>query len=131
MSGNLFIVSAPSGAGKTSLVGALLAADPQVRKSVSYTTRAPRPSEADGREYHFVSTAEFERMQERGEHMEKKGEAVEKRGEALDEKAVQLEEAGKPKAAKTVRKKAKHMKKKGEMMQEKISPITKHWWKSE
>ncbi|MEK6594405.1 MAG: guanylate kinase [Pseudomonadota bacterium] len=70
MSGNLFIVSAPSGAGKTSLVGALLAADPQVRKSVSYTTRAPRPSEADGREYHFVSTAEFERMQERGDFLE-------------------------------------------------------------
>jgi guanylate kinase len=70
MSGSLFIVSAPSGAGKTSLVGALLATDPQVRKSVSYTTRAPRPGEADGREYHFVSVAEFERMQARGEFLE-------------------------------------------------------------
>jgi guanylate kinase len=70
MSGSLFVVSAPSGAGKTSLVGALLAADPQVRKSVSYTTRAPRPGEADGREYHFVSVAEFERMQARGEFLE-------------------------------------------------------------
>jgi guanylate kinase len=70
MSGNLYIVSAPSGAGKTSLVAALLAADPQVRKSVSYTTRAPRPGEADGREYHFVSIAEFERMQARGEFLE-------------------------------------------------------------
>lgn len=70
MSGSLFIVSAPSGAGKTSLVGALLAADPQVRKSVSYTTRAPRPGEMDGREYHFVSIAEFERMQASGEFLE-------------------------------------------------------------
>jgi guanylate kinase len=70
MSGNLFIVSAPSGAGKTSLVDALLAADPQVRKSVSYTTRTPRPGEVDGREYHFVSSAEFESMQARGEFLE-------------------------------------------------------------
>lgn len=70
MSGTLFIVSAPSGAGKTSLVGALLAADPLVRKSVSYTTRGPRPGEVNGREYHFVTTAEFERMLERGEFLE-------------------------------------------------------------
>lgn len=70
MSGILFIVSAPSGAGKTSLVGALLAADPLVRKSVSYTTRGPRPGEVNGREYHFVTTAEFERMLERGEFLE-------------------------------------------------------------
>ncbi|MBY0439740.1 MAG: guanylate kinase [Burkholderiales bacterium] len=62
MSGCLFVVSAPSGAGKTSLVQALLAADPAVRKSVSYTTRDPRPGEADGHDYHFVDMAEFERM---------------------------------------------------------------------
>jgi guanylate kinase len=70
MSGNLFIVSAPSGAGKTSLVGAMLAADPLVRKSVSYTTRAPRPGEVDGREYHFVSTTEFGRMLDHGDFLE-------------------------------------------------------------
>ncbi len=70
MSGSLFIVSAPSGAGKTSLVAALLAADPQVRKSVSYTTRSPRPGEADGREYHFISGAAFEQMVKRGEFLE-------------------------------------------------------------
>jgi guanylate kinase len=62
MTGCLFIVSAPSGAGKTSLVSALLAADPLVRKSVSYTTRAPRPGEENGRHYHFVTLEEFERM---------------------------------------------------------------------
>jgi len=70
MSGNLFIVTAPSGAGKTSLVGALRAADPQVHKSVSYTTRQPRPGEVNGRDYHFVTPAEFERMLERGEFIE-------------------------------------------------------------
>jgi guanylate kinase len=70
MSGTLFIVSAPSGAGKTSLVDALLKADPQVRKSVSYTTRAPRRGEVDGIEYHFVSTTEFEGMLIRGEFLE-------------------------------------------------------------
>jgi len=70
MSGILFIVSAPSGAGKTSLTGALLEADPQVRKSVSYTTRGPRPGEADGHDYHFVTAEEFERMLERGEFLE-------------------------------------------------------------
>ena len=70
MSGILFIVSAPSGAGKTSLISALLDADPHVRKSVSYTTRDPRPGEADGHDYHFVTAAEFERMLERGEFLE-------------------------------------------------------------
>jgi guanylate kinase len=70
MSGSLFIVSAPSGAGKTSLVAALLAADPAVHKSISYTTRAPRPGEADGREYHFVSDAVFAQMADRGEFLE-------------------------------------------------------------
>lgn len=70
MSGCLFIVSAPSGAGKTSLVGALLAADPAITKSVSYATRAPRPGERNGRDYHFVSPEEFERMRSGGEFLE-------------------------------------------------------------
>jgi guanylate kinase len=62
MSGSLFVVSAPSGAGKTSLVHALLAADPVVRKSVSFTTRAARPAETDGEDYHFVSPEQFAQM---------------------------------------------------------------------
>jgi guanylate kinase len=70
MSGNLFIVSAPSGAGKTSLVNALLAATPDIDLSVSYTTRAPRPGEVDGREYHFVSRATFLEMAKRGDFLE-------------------------------------------------------------
>jgi guanylate kinase len=70
MPGTLYIVSAPSGAGKTSLVAALLKADPEVRLSVSHTTRAPRPGEVDGREYNFVSLAEFERMERAGEFLE-------------------------------------------------------------
>ncbi|MCE2948844.1 MAG: guanylate kinase [bacterium] len=70
MSGCLFVVSAPSGAGKTSLVNALLAADPAVRKSVSYTTRDPRPGEADGHDYHFVTMAAFERMIEANDLLE-------------------------------------------------------------
>jgi guanylate kinase len=59
MSGNLFIVSAPSGAGKTSLVAGLLARNGQIDLSVSYTTRAMRSGEADGRDYHFVSREAF------------------------------------------------------------------------
>lgn len=70
MSGLLFIVSSPSGGGKTSLVKALLEAEPAVRLSVSYTTRAPRPGEVDGRDYHFVTVPEFERMLEAGEFLE-------------------------------------------------------------
>ncbi len=70
MSGNLFIVSAPSGAGKTSLVAALLDGDPRVRKSVSFTTRSPRHGEVSGREYNFVSVAEFERMRVGNEFVE-------------------------------------------------------------
>jgi guanylate kinase len=66
----LYIVSAPSGAGKTSLVKALLKADPAIRLSVSYTTRAPRPGEADGRDYHFVSRERFEIMLAEGEFLE-------------------------------------------------------------
>jgi len=70
MSGLLFIVSAPSGAGKTSLVHALLAADAGVKLSISHTTRQPRPGEQDGRDYHFVTHAIFEQMVERGEFLE-------------------------------------------------------------
>jgi guanylate kinase len=68
--GLLFVVSAPSGAGKSSLIRALMAADPGIALSVSYTTRAPRPGEQDGREYHFVDPATFSAMLERGEFLE-------------------------------------------------------------
>jgi guanylate kinase len=70
MTGNLFIVSAPSGAGKSSLVKAVLAEDGRTMLSVSFTTRAPRPGEVDGREYHFVDPGTFEAMLERGEFLE-------------------------------------------------------------
>ena len=68
--GVLYVVSAPSGAGKTSLVKALLKADPAIRLSISYTTRAPRPGETDGRDYHFVSRERFEMMLAEGEFLE-------------------------------------------------------------
>lgn len=68
--GLLFIVSAPSGAGKTSLVHALCKADPTVRVSVSYTTRAPRPGEEPGKHYHFVTREAFQQMLARGEFLE-------------------------------------------------------------
>lgn len=68
--GSLFVVSAPSGAGKTTLVKLLLEKDTQVRHSVSYTTRAPRTGEQDGREYHFVGVDAFAAMRERGEFVE-------------------------------------------------------------
>jgi len=70
MSGLLFIISSPSGGGKTSLVRALLEAEPEVRLSVSYTTRAARAGEADGRDYYFVTPPVFERMLEAGEFLE-------------------------------------------------------------
>ncbi len=59
-SGSLFVVSAPSGAGKSTLVTALLAQDKGISLSISHTTRAPRPGEVDGREYHFVTEAQFD-----------------------------------------------------------------------
>ena len=62
MRGNLFVVVAPSGAGKTSLVNALLEQEPNIKLSISYTTRAPRAGEKDGRDYHFVSREVFEKM---------------------------------------------------------------------
>lgn len=60
--GNLFVVAAPSGTGKSSLVKALMELDHQIAPSVSHTTRPPRGQEVDGREYHFVDNATFERM---------------------------------------------------------------------
>ena len=62
MPGALFVVVAPSGAGKTSLLARLLKDEPNIRLSISYTTRKPRPGEQDGREYHFVDRPAFERM---------------------------------------------------------------------
>ena len=70
MTGNLFVVSAPSGAGKSSLVSAMLAEDKRLALSVSFTTRPPRSGEADGREYHFVDGKTFEKMLGRGEFLE-------------------------------------------------------------
>jgi guanylate kinase len=70
MSGNLFIVCAPSGAGKTSLVNALLEREPEIELSVSYTTRAPREGEIDGRDYHFVTRERFVEMAGRGDFLE-------------------------------------------------------------
>ena len=70
MTGNLFILSAPSGAGKSTLAAKLLEEDKNIHLSVSYTTRAPRPGEVDGRDYHFVDKAGFIGMLERGEFLE-------------------------------------------------------------
>lgn len=70
MSGNLFIVTAPSGAGKTTLVRGLLARDAQVSLSVSYTTRPPRPGEVAGQHYHFVDVPSFKALRDQGEFLE-------------------------------------------------------------
>jgi guanylate kinase len=68
--GNLYIIAAPSGAGKTSLVKALLDADPLVKLSISYTTRQPRPGEVDGEHYHFVDETLFMQMLSEGDFLE-------------------------------------------------------------
>lgn len=70
MKGNLIIVSAPSGAGKTTLVAEVTARDPRVKPSISFTSRPPREGEANGVHYHFVSREEFEAMIVRGELLE-------------------------------------------------------------
>jgi guanylate kinase len=70
MSGNLFIVSAPSGAGKSSLVKALLNQDASIRLSVSCTTRAPRPGEIDGVDYHFINREDFQTRLGQSEFLE-------------------------------------------------------------
>jgi guanylate kinase len=68
--GNLFVIAAPSGAGKSSLVNALLEVDARLVVSLSHTTRAPRGQEQAGREYHFIDDAAFRSMIERGEFLE-------------------------------------------------------------
>jgi guanylate kinase len=68
--GLLFVITAPSGAGKSSLINAVLRDDPSLQLSISYTTRPPRPGEVNGREYHFVDDATFLAMQARGEFLE-------------------------------------------------------------
>lgn len=70
MSGNLYVVAAPSGAGKTTLVRLLLAQEPAIHLSISFTTRAPRPGEENGREYHFVAVDAFRGMISRDEFLE-------------------------------------------------------------
>ncbi len=68
--GRLFVVAAPSGAGKTSLVKALLERKPELRLSISHTTRTRRPTEEHGREYYFVAVPEFQQLVERGDFLE-------------------------------------------------------------
>lgn len=68
--GRLFVVAAPSGAGKTSLVNALVARDPRLEISVSFTTRPPRPGETDGVHYHFTTPESFRERHARGEFLE-------------------------------------------------------------
>lgn len=68
--GNLFIVSAPSGAGKSSLLQALRKLYPELKVAISHTTRSPRPNERNGIHYHFVTKTTFIHMVERGEFLE-------------------------------------------------------------
>jgi guanylate kinase len=68
--GSLFVVAAPSGAGKTTLTRALLAQEPAIRLSVSYTTRPPRTGETDAVHYHFVSAERFRALKDGGEFLE-------------------------------------------------------------
>jgi guanylate kinase len=69
-SGCLFVLAAPSGGGKTSLVAALLEREPGIRLSVSYTTRPPRPGEADGVHYHFIDEPQFLALKDQDEFLE-------------------------------------------------------------
>lgn len=68
--GILFVVAAPSGAGKSTLVNALLDREPDIVLSISYTDRAPRPNESDGKHYHFVTPETFDAMAARGDFYE-------------------------------------------------------------
>ena len=69
-SGSMFMIVAPSGAGKSSLVAALLDTDPNLALSVSFTTRSPRPGEIEGVNYHFISESEFLSRKEQGDFLE-------------------------------------------------------------
>ncbi|MFI4887690.1 MAG: guanylate kinase [Burkholderiales bacterium] len=69
-SGCLFVVAAPSGGGKSSMVNALLEREPGIRLSVSYTTRPPRPGESEGHHYHFVDVTQFQALEARDEFLE-------------------------------------------------------------
>lgn len=69
-SGSMLMVVAPSGAGKSSLVSALMATDPTLTLSISYTTRNPRPGEEHGKDYYFISEAEFLERKESGDFLE-------------------------------------------------------------
>jgi len=68
--GHLYVIAAPSGGGKTSLLKALIARRPGIEFSVSCTTRNPRPGEADGRDYHFIGRKDFERLVDANEFLE-------------------------------------------------------------
>jgi guanylate kinase len=68
--GLLLVMSSPSGAGKTTLSRRLLASDPNIAMSVSVTTRAPRPGEVNGKDYHFIQQEEFARLRDRGDLLE-------------------------------------------------------------
>jgi guanylate kinase len=70
MKGRLFVITAPSGAGKTSLIDAIMRDDPTLKVSVSYTTRAPRRGEQNGVDYHFVDDGTFLAMKQRDEFLE-------------------------------------------------------------
>lgn len=70
MRGTLFIVAAPSGAGKSSIVNACLARDPNIALSISFTSRAPRPGERHAQHYHFIAADEFQRMIDAGDFFE-------------------------------------------------------------
>ena len=70
MAGNLYVVAAPSGAGKTTLVRMLLESESAVHLSISFTTRSPRPGEQNGREYHFIDAETFRGMIDRHEFLE-------------------------------------------------------------
>ena len=70
MRGNLFIVAAPSGAGKSSIVNACLARDPNIALSISFTSRAPLPGERHAQHYHFIGAGEFQRMIDAGDFFE-------------------------------------------------------------
>jgi guanylate kinase len=70
MRGTLFIVAAPSGAGKSSIVNACLARDPNIALSISFTSRAPRPGERHAQHYHFIDADEFQRMIDAGDFFE-------------------------------------------------------------